>query len=221
MEDKFDGQDNVPAHPPQAIAPRWSAAARWSGPTKTKLKRLASREVCAALGIALTLPARNSALAQTYSITDLGPLGGFHSSAYGINNFGQVVGASLTGNSYRLQSCTTHCDYWPPDTQPKCEQTTVSEQHAFLWTPTVPNGTNGILTDLGALGGPDSDGRAINDPGQIVGLAADATKLMGRDCNEACCFTYEYYSNHVFLWSPSTPNSQSGSMKDLTALGFP
>jgi probable HAF family extracellular repeat protein len=42
--------------------------------------------------------------------------------------------------------------------------------HASLWTPTSPNGTEGVMTDLGTLPGyTNSSATAINDRGQMVG----------------------------------------------------
>jgi probable HAF family extracellular repeat protein len=81
---------------------------------------------------------------------DLGNLGGGNSNALAINAPGQVVGWSYTSR----QNTNT--------------------QDAFLWTPSIPNGTSGSLVDLKAfIAGspfsalPQADG--INDHGQIVG----------------------------------------------------
>jgi probable HAF family extracellular repeat protein len=62
--------------------------------------------------------------------------------------------------------------------------------NAFLWTPTVPNGTTGTMVDLGNLGGDFNYAFDINDTGQIVGGAG-----------------------HAFLRNPG------GSMQDLGTLG--
>ena len=77
-----------------------------------------------------------------YVVTDLGTLGGTSSSAYGINNSGQVVGGATTSSSDT---------YYP--------------YHAFLWQ----NGSG--MQDLGALGGSFSSSCAygINDRGEVVG----------------------------------------------------
>ncbi len=40
--------------------------------------------------------------------------------------------------------------------------------HAFVWTPTVPNGTSGTMSDLGSLGG--IDGLGVNSSGHVVGI---------------------------------------------------
>src|SRR5206468_7427367 len=49
--------------------------------------------------------------------------------------------------------------------------------HAFLWTPSVANGTSGSALDLGTLGGIQSNGVGVNDSGQVVG---DSTLSNGR-----------------------------------------
>ncbi|MGD9632713.1 MAG: DUF3466 family protein [Pirellulales bacterium] len=66
-------------------------------------------------------------------------------------------------------------------------------QHAFLWTPTVPNGTDGAILDLGTLSVGLSQGYGINDYGQVTG----------------------YSEGGAFLWSPTSPNGTNGSMVPL------
>jgi probable HAF family extracellular repeat protein len=77
------------------------------------------------------------------AVTDLGTLGGDSSEASSINASGQIAGASGTkaGAGSLLLDDTAH---------------------AFLWT-------NGVMTDLGTLGGDSSSATALNDKGQIVG----------------------------------------------------
>jgi probable HAF family extracellular repeat protein len=114
-----------------------------------------------------------------YHITDLGTLGGTHSIGYGINASGQVTGDSFpTGVG-------------------------VSRSHAFLWTPTTPNGASGTMIDLGTLGGTSSYGQGINASGQVAGYAYT-------DGND------EVYA---FLWTPTSPNGVSGTMLPLGTLG--
>jgi probable HAF family extracellular repeat protein/parallel beta-helix repeat protein len=80
----------------------------------------------------------------TGTMIDLGTLGGSNSYAFGINSFGQVVGAADDASE---------------------------NLHAFLWTPTVPHGTVGSMVDLGTLGGTSSQAKGINDFGEVVGDA--------------------------------------------------
>jgi probable HAF family extracellular repeat protein len=97
----------------------------------------------AALSAALAFPA--ICCAATYTVTDLGTLGGAGSSGLGINASGQVTGASDTTGD--------------------------TESHAFLWTPTTPNGTSGTMHDLRTLGGTQAEGVSINASGQVTGYS--------------------------------------------------
>jgi len=91
--------------------------------------------------------------------TTLGCLpGGTRSWAYGINDFGSVVGESYT--------------------------TPTGVNRGFFWTPTIPNGTVGTMTALGTLGGTLSRANAINNWSQIVGYSY----LKGDRVHHACRF---------------------------------
>lgn len=110
------------------------------------------------------------------SMFDLGTL--FTSSdqsfAYAINANGQVVGYSNGGANNR----------------------------AFLWTPTIANGTSGTMVDIGSLTGSSSAGvraYALSGNGFITG---DSTSSNG--------------IQHAFLYDP---NATGNKMKDLGNLG--
>jgi probable HAF family extracellular repeat protein len=98
---------------------------------------------------ALRLAAQNQEAPEThssYDVTALSTLGGYLSTAAGINNKGWVVGdANLAGNSF---------------------------EHATLWR-------DGVIVDLGTLGGPNSSigfiGASPNETGLITGNAQSAT----------------------------------------------
>ena len=123
--------------------------------------------------------AASFANAQSYTLTDLGTLGGDLNVATGINDFGTVVGyssyKSLSGNDSRAfiyssgqmsalegahvarginNAGTVVGDFYIPG----------GWDHAFSYS-------NGQLTDLGAFGGSSSFSiaYAINNPGTIVG----------------------------------------------------
>lgn len=113
----------------------------------TDSEAAASNDAGQIVGDAYTADGSDDAfLWQGGQMTDLGSPGGGLSRSYGINSHGQVVGVSYTASI-------------PP------------VQHAFLWTPTSPNGTTGTMEDLGALAGNDSIAYGINDAGTVVGAS--------------------------------------------------
>src|SRR5262249_15777431 len=141
------------------------------------------------------------------------------SSAVSVNNAGQVVGSSRTIKTSTIFNRRIN-DY---------PSTTTSA--GFLWTsssgltslgnigPAGINssgeiaGTSGSPTEasrwkgntvvqLGILpGGTFSVAIGINDYGQVVGYSANDNS-----------------ANHAFLWTPSSPNSTTGTMIDLGTL---
>jgi probable HAF family extracellular repeat protein len=101
------------------------------------------------------------ALAQVYSITDLGTINGsLNPVALGINASGEVVGASSVSG--------------------------VPGTHAFFYS-------NGVMNDLGTLGGNSSAAWGINARGQVTGWSTTATGML-----------------HAFITAPN-----GGAMTDL------
>src|SRR5262249_1722043 len=92
----------------------------------------------------------------TYTITELGSfrVGGY-GLATSINNSGQVAGYSETRQTESQFGSTAYIF------------------HAFRWDPGTPNGTTGVLKDLGAVNGKYSAAHDINDAGQVVGWTGD------------------------------------------------
>jgi probable HAF family extracellular repeat protein len=87
----------------------------------------------------------------SYTITDLGTLGGATSGATAINNAGQVAGGANTA---------------------------AGVNHAFLWTPGATSGvpTNPQMQDLGTLPGfLNSQAWALNNAGQVAGQVSEAS----------------------------------------------
>jgi probable HAF family extracellular repeat protein len=104
---------------------------------------------------------------------DLGSLAGLGSVVRDLNNRGEVVGFSLTS--------------FLPD--PSGSGHPTSTFHAFLYR-------HGKISDLGTLGGPDSEANFINDRGVVVGSS----------------FTVNSPEPHAFLYC-------HGRMRDLGTLG--
>jgi probable HAF family extracellular repeat protein len=154
--------------------------------------RILALALFAALAIPLPLPAQQHI---RYTVTDLGTLGGTFGQAFGVNNKGSVVGyATLTGDTSRhaflwrkgvmtdlgtLGGTDTlpvsvaysvndndevvgYSETSVPDPQTFCVDSLVSLP--VLWR-------NGVITPLPRLGGTNGQASAINNRGQVVGMA--------------------------------------------------
>src|SRR5205823_1162472 len=137
-------------------------------------------------------------------------LGAFPGTAFGINDLGQVVGSGANQSNGGF--------IWTPATPHGVVGTfatlsgpgygiNVGGQvcfagsiHAQLFTPTTPNGTTGLTTDLGDLpGGSDfSSPSGINSFGEVSITSSDATGNI-----------------HAALWVPNSPNATTGSLFNL------
>jgi len=113
-------------------------------------------------------------------IADLGTLGGYESIATDINNQGLVVGGATNAISDPLACSSTQC-------------------RAALWR-------NGVIQDLGTLGGPEALAPLINGRDQITGAANTDYSPTG----DPLCFLAR--TTHPFLW-------ERGRMTDLGTLG--
>src|SRR5215469_12100647 len=114
----------------------------------------------AALAVAVGMPlatAAPAAAATTYTITDLGSLGGGATYGLAINASGQVTGQSVLSELVQVPC--------PPQRYGGPQKCFAHPDHAFVWS-------NGTMTDLGTLGGLDSQGVAINGSGEVVGYSA-------------------------------------------------
>lgn len=119
-------------------------------------------------------PTPGNAFIYDGTMHELGSLAaGSQSTAAGINAAGEVAGSSGTRLGY---------------------------EHAFLWVPNKPEGTQGKMHDLGTPPGQaTTTASAINDSGAVAGSSLNADYLGGR----------------AFVWRPATPNGTTGTMTDL------
>jgi probable HAF family extracellular repeat protein len=115
-------------------------------------------------------------------IKDLGTLGGTLSAAGSLNNIGQVTGWALNATPDPFSMGDLFFFGSASGTQTR----------AFLWR-------NGVMSDLGTLGGPDSLANDINDRGQVAGMSYT---------NSVPDPVTGIPTLHPFLW-------ENGRMKDL------
>jgi probable HAF family extracellular repeat protein len=130
----------------------------------SRIAALAALAVGAGVPAAAVAAAPASAAATTYTITDLGSLGGGVTHGLAINASGQVTGDSVTSQLVQVPC--------PPQKYGQPKKCFTHPDDAFVWS-------NGTMTDLGTLGGNYSQGVAINGSGEVVG--GSATKSSGPD----------------------------------------
>jgi len=121
------------------------------------------------------------------AIMDLGTLGGSFSFGAGINKHGQIAGVAL--NAIPDPVSMYHFQILALDSG--------TQTRAFLWT-------NGVMQDLGTLGGPDAWSNFINDEGQVAGASYTDSTINP---------TTGVPTTHAFLWDPLK------GMIDLGTLG--
>jgi probable HAF family extracellular repeat protein len=142
-----------------------------------KLDHIILAAACSVAGIPAT--------AATYTVTDLGTLGGSgplysdYGAAFGINDAGQIVGEALSANSFShafLYDGTMH-DLDQPASH-LSRSLGINEAGQVVGGRTVASGdyhaffySGGGIADLGTLGGSYSEAADINDSGHIVGVA--------------------------------------------------
>jgi probable HAF family extracellular repeat protein len=133
-------------------------------------------------------PETHAVLWQKGRITDLGtlPEGGYESFGNAVNSAGQVVG--LATNTVLDAYSMAGPGYFP------------TESRAFLWQ-------NGVMQDLGTLGGPDALAAFVNEKGQVVGMSYTSSAP-----NTSCPFLLPLATGS-FIWD------EKNGMRDLGTLG--
>jgi len=131
-------------------------------------------------------PETEAVLWRNGQIIDLGTLGGNASSASSVNSHGQVVGAALNTIPDSFSAAINPPIFFFP---------VATQAHAFLW--------DGMMHDLGTLGGPDSGAFYVNERGQVAGYSYT---------NSTPNPTTGIPTLDPFLW-------EDGKMKDLGTLG--
>jgi len=131
-------------------------------------------------------PETEAVLWRNGQIIDLGTLGGNASSASSVNSHGQVVGAALNTIPDSFSAAINPPIFFFP---------VATQAHAFLW--------DGMMHDLGTLGGPDSGAFYVNERGQVAGYSYT---------NSTPNPTTGVPTLDPFLW-------EDGKMKDLGTLG--
>jgi len=160
--------------------------------------------------VAMALILAPLARAQSYTVTDLGVLGGgYYSGAAGLNDYGTVVGySSIGGGKYHAFVWTSSegmrdLGVYTGDTNSEANGINNDGDivgtslgfyypvplHAVLWR------HGGPIQEIGSLGGSDSFANAVNNSGMIVGYSSLPSGI-----------------DDAFLWT------SGGGMQDLGAL---
>jgi probable HAF family extracellular repeat protein len=137
-------------------------------------------------------PLEKAVLWRNGKLTDLGTLGGNQSDAGAVNDRGQVAGAALNSVPDPIPDSAgvlgeNNCAVLPINT---------TEVRAFVWQ-------DGVMHDLGTLGGPDAMASWINNDGLVAGQSFTSSVVNA---------STGYPTMDPFLW-------HDGKMIDLGTLG--
>ena len=156
------------------------------------MKLISARPLCSALFCLLLLPclcgsAFGDPVVKKYTITDLGVAGGtdMDSVAYGLNSAGAVTGLTgQYGDSFGFSG------------------------RAFLWLPTVPNGTTGAMTALSGL-----PGEVCSFDGNLIDQGSDAYGI--NSTNQVAGWSFTGSPSNCFTAAAHAAIFTTGGAKDL------
>jgi probable HAF family extracellular repeat protein len=160
------------------LAPGWSSMALWISNSGLIDGTSQNGLIDPLTGI----PETRAILWEDGQIIDLGTLGGNESFSIGVNNRGQVVGGATNTVSDPFSGLGT-------------------QVRAFLWE-------DGIMRDLGTLGGPDATSYVVNESGHATG--ASYTNSTPNPIADSC--GHNVPTQDPFLW-------KNGRMIDIGSLG--
>lgn len=135
------------------------------------------------------MPEYDAVVWENDGIKNLGTFGGNFSSATAINGKGQAVGFAL--NTVPDPFLGPNGAFFGTQFRP------------FLWR-------NGVMHDLGTLGGPDAYAAFVNDRGQVAGYSF--TNSVPSSVADACGGIGQAPTEDPFIW-------EDGEMTDLGTLG--
>jgi probable HAF family extracellular repeat protein len=150
-------------------------------------------------------PSAPSTLGRAFAINDLGQVVGYRGSSLQGFLWTPTTPNGNSGTMVELGTLQRHPEAWPLgiNSMGQIAGDAGLQSSAFLWNPDRPNGPAGTMIDLGHLPGGccSSYALAINSVGQIVGQSHVGIPSSPRP--------------KAFLWTPTTPNGNTGSMVDL------
>ena len=177
------------------------------------------KRILMAIGAAGYLAAVATAQTLRYEVIDLGTLGGTSGSAYGINSYGRVAGAAnlANGNQHAfLSEVVGNADLGTLGGPNSNEGGLNTSYQLAIFAETAkkdPNGEdfcgfgthliclpavwNGRMTPLPTLGGNNGQALAINEQGQLAGIAETGTQ------DSTCVGSGQVMRFEAALWSPT------------------
>jgi probable HAF family extracellular repeat protein len=151
-------------------------------------------------------PEQRAVLWQQGKIANLGVLkeGGYESGAAAVNSAGQVTGWATNTISDPFSIAVISNTYFP------YEPVIPYQTRAFLWQ-------NGVMQDLGTLGGPDAFPVGMNERGQVIGFSY--TSSIGNPNNNCSIPVPNTPITDPFFWDKDTGMIDIGTLGGTC--GFP